>query len=187
MNRIAKFTLVVIAVFALAYSPTVLLADTLTPVAPGSNPGDWSQEWLESGAGLFNQIDLFLETPGVTFFPPGLTSASGPWNEIDVNPQFAYATFGATNLLYFFTNFTPDPSVPLTFDFYALLNGNVVDSATAAWDGSNWTIEADGKTIDGENMATPEPASLALLGTGLLGLALVVFRKASKPTMTLSM
>ncbi len=47
--------------------------------------------------------------------------------------------------------------------------------------GSKSTIRAVGGSANGyrdSNSASPEPGSLVLLGTGLLGLAFVVFRKA---------
>jgi hypothetical protein len=51
----------------------------------------------------------------------------------------------------------------------------------ALWEG-NWEyIVNNGASFDATPAPTPEPSSLLLLGTGLLGLALVAFRKA-KPS-----
>lgn len=55
----------------------------------------------------------------------------------------------------------------------------------AIWEGNWQYIVLNGASFDGTVAPTPEPSSLLLLGTGLLGLAFVAFRKAKSPGLVL--
>lgn len=154
--------------------------------------GDWSQEWNESGVGNFDTILVFSKQ-GDGLASPGLTDNSGGWTEYDWSPSgyAAELTGPATTNNTFTTNFN-DPGTNDVFDFFALsggAHGTVVDSATidnfgigaqiGSGAGGNYYLEETSPTLSSDmSGVTPEPSSLLLLGTGFLGLAVVLFRKA---------
>jgi hypothetical protein len=154
----------------------------------GGITGDWSQEWLESGVGSFDTI-LVFSTQGDGLATPGLTGVTPGWTETDLSLS-GYASEldgAATSDYYFSTNFI-DPGSNDVFDFFALSDGTVVDSATidnygiGAPIGSGMYLEDTTPNLDNDmSGVTPEPSSLLLLGTGLLGLAMIIFRK-NKPS-----
>lgn len=157
--------------------------------------GDWSQEWVENGVGPFDTI-LVFSIQGDGLATPGLADVDGAgWTETDLTPTgyAAELTGTAVTQLYFDTNFV-DPGANDVFDFFALFDGNVVDSATIDNFGVGGslgyglyvedTTPSLTKDLSG---VTPEPSSLLLLGTGLLGLAFLAFRKAKASGLTLSL
>src|SRR5579872_6360767 len=105
------------------------LAATIGPQgAPGTAPGDWNQEWYESGPASFDSMDLFIKTPGVYFSDPG--SADSNFVSTEVNDQYIQMAGPAAPIVYFWTDFTSDPSVSISLDFYAFLGSDMVDCAT---------------------------------------------------------
>ncbi len=194
-----------LALFALAstFAITVMLggvparADGLTTASGGAGAGaagDWSQEFEESGVGSFDTVLLF-STAGDGLATPGLTDAdSAGWTETDLDPGYASELTGAAvTQLYFDTNFV-DPGTDDVFDLFALLDGTVVDSATFDNFGVGTSIgyglyEEDSTPSLAADMSgvTPEPSSLLLLCTGLLGLAFVIFRKAKASGLNLGL
>ena len=143
---------------------------------------NFSQEWNETcptcntgtlGAqSTFNGIDIFVETPGVTFTDVGGISDVG-WAGTLVNPGFDQLTGETVSSLNFNTDlFSANATDYVVLDFYALLNGTVVDSATFTYPVTgqpyDWQVGSlAASTFNSENV-TPEPSSLLLLGTGLL-------------------
>jgi len=144
----------------------------------------------------FVQIDAFIETPGVTFAPGGLSgfniggTPDPLWIDTDINPQFSYGYGDAISaqVLSFNVNFAAPSTTatPFTLDLYVLDTGSNVpyseswtyDGAGDPNNGNNYAPNGagpDGTPIGlaNENTATPEPASMVLMGGGTLALGLM--------------
>jgi len=161
-------------------------ADTTPLTTTGSGvPNDWSQEWLESGVGTFNTIYVF-SISGDGLATPGLADLGNGWTEINLGPTgYAAELTGADATQEYFNTYFADPGTHDVFDFFALENGVVVDSARinnfgAGSDmGYGLSLESTTPNFESDHAAiTPEPSTLFLLGTGLLCLAGMVFKKA---------
>jgi hypothetical protein len=124
---------------------------------PGSQPAGTSITLYGATAGDKLQLDLVNTSTG-------LTLTSDPANDpSDPGISHAYDTM--------FTGTIPDSTVAITNGVYI----GMEDLSKA--EGSDFDYNDDQYVMTGVS-TTPEPGTLLLLGTGLLGLAFIAFRKS---------
>ena len=170
-NNATQLITAVSGTFDITGNPAVTFGWTPTENAnPGSNAG--SLTLSSDGGFLFDNL-LYTTSTGNAILDWGgfLVNVSG--HELNIfsgaaglggpgNDYFYFADNGA----FHFNDLIPDaknPDIPAT---------------TSSSDGSETFTQTSTAT-------TPEPGSLFLLGTGLLGLALILFRKTAKPASNL--
>jgi len=174
-----KFSLVLLALaIGLAITPAAL-ADTLSYSFVGSGLDAKLTFTYDAGTGAITGISGTVFSAGIDITSPTSIISVVP-NPNSPNPTVAYGFIQYDNLLF------PN-SIPILDFSGALLDANGViinlfsNNGTYQWL-DNVTYTNGSNTANPLTVApTPEPGSLLLLGTGLLGLAIILFRKA-KPS-----
>ena len=153
---------------------------------------------LNGGGTAVDMMEVFIENPGVTFQNPGLAvydAGWGPsgWTENDVNPQYSNASGSAMSdfnyILYFNIDNTIFPTTAVFgVDVYYFQNilgtETLIDEAGLTYDGpslfdtttNTWGVAGEAPIkpggLGGENTSVPEPTTMILMGSALIGLAL---------------
>jgi hypothetical protein len=168
------------------------MAGAVTSIGEPQPAGSWSQEWQENGVGNFKALEFFVISPSsIDMEAPGFRSfnTSG-WTVGDPNPKYTYATnSGEITDTRWVSFFTGSATVGTTLDLFAWdggVLGTLKDYARAIYDPSQpnnsygWVISAavhDPTGVDYNRNAVPLPPSVLLLGSGLLGMGLLGWRR----------
>jgi len=147
--------------------------------------GSWDYMWNVSQE--IDKIEVFITSGNTDLGDPPLKSfTAAGWGATLVNQDYGVATGPATSGLSFYTAFTADVSVP--FSMAALLwNGDDFEAYALDWNGDNWVEDSitmldswEGFDRSGQQFPVPEPATMMLLGSGLIGLAALGRKKLFK-------
>jgi hypothetical protein len=137
---------------------------TVLGVSPATNPA------------TINDTSFTFATPDELIFTVGTTTATftatGP---IDVSTDNAmFLNLSGTGTL----TLTGYDATPGTFSFSSTDSGDNFGTAGSSTYGFDITATP--------TSATPEPGSLVLLGTGLLAMAILLYRKSNRPSLALN-
>ena len=169
------------------------------PIGDPIVTNSWAQWWHEDGFGsAFDTIVMRMVSPVPdTFEMPALTPDGGfpntngwSWTETLNDGRNAVWTGPDTTATgNFYINFNgPMPGNPLTFDLLEFLDSGAIASWRYTYDGSDrgyygwsWTENSTaGEVIPSASdpgNPVPEPASMGILGFGLLGLVVTRMRR----------
>ena len=174
----------------------------------GPNPGPFEQ-WISDGfvdttSGMANQVSIGLWTlggaPTTVSYEIGSTSFGGPGLAVGTGLSSVFLFTNSFGYGIYQTTFNITPTALTAGTTYYLSIGNVNDAQGSqfdAWDdiespsascyfqnpsgsGGCPATESEAFTISGGGGTTPEPSSILLFGSGILGLAGVLRRKLTR-------